>query len=273
MTGENEYSLSVIIPNYNKEKYIEKCITSILNQSVLPYEIIIVDDCSTDNSRSVIEELRKRSDRIKPIYLKKNGGVSNARNIGLKFAQSQYVTFTDSDDFYYNTHKLQNEINLIRNKYPEDVVAYSAYGKCDSNDRTLSVPNCNSKFFMEGNIFEKLLARQFVNIPRDYIVKRKILENVGAYSYPQNFFEDYDLLIRLSKAAKFYCTFELGIMYRITGSGLSVKSKDEYKVAVSQIVNIYLKQLPITKQIMIKLKTIAYKIENKLMYSRKTNEN
>ena len=76
--------ISIIIPNYNKEKYIEKCVNSVLEQSYMPKEIIIVDDCSTDNSRRIIEKLAKENETIKLICPKTNGGVSKARNLGLK---------------------------------------------------------------------------------------------------------------------------------------------------------------------------------------------
>ena len=95
--------ISIIIPNYNKEKYIEKCVDSVLKQSYMPKEIIIVDDCSTDNSRRIIEKLTKENETIKLIYPKTNGGVSKARNLGLQNACYDYVTFIDSDDFYIKT--------------------------------------------------------------------------------------------------------------------------------------------------------------------------
>lgn len=86
--------ISVIIPVYNTEKYIDKCINSVLQQD-LETEIIVVNDGSTDNSKKIIE---KYKDKI--IYLEKeNGGLSDARNYGLKYATGEYVAFLDSDDF------------------------------------------------------------------------------------------------------------------------------------------------------------------------------
>lgn len=266
MNITNQYSLTVIIPNYNKEKYIEKCISSILNQTLLPDEIIIVDDCSTDKSRSIIDRIKNKNSIIKSIYLDKNGGVSNARNIGLKYATSDYITFTDSDDFYYNRDKLKNEMSLIKEKSPEDIVAYSPYGRCNEKGSIVSIPQLEPGFFLEGDIFSDLLAKQFMNVPRDYIIKKEIIEKVGAYCFPRNFFEDYDLLIRISKEIKFYCTYELGIMYRLTGSGLSVRSSKEYKNTLTQIVDSYLLMLPMTDRVIIKFKTLIYKAKNKIIY-------
>lgn len=88
--------ISVIVPIYNVEKYLNRCIDSILNQTYKNLEVILVDDGSTDNSINIIKSYN--DDRIK-IYSKKNGGLSDARNYGLDKANGNYVSFIDSDDF------------------------------------------------------------------------------------------------------------------------------------------------------------------------------
>ena len=105
-------TLAVIIPNYNKELYIEKCLESVFKQTLQPDQIIIVDDCSSDKSRDIIHTLAVQHKRINPIYLDENRGVSNARNIGAEYANTDYVTFLDSDDLYYNPDKLKNEMKF-----------------------------------------------------------------------------------------------------------------------------------------------------------------
>lgn len=90
--------ISVVIPNYNGEKYIKRVVKSIQAQSVCVYEIIIVDDCSTDNSKNIICALTQNNCRIKAIYLEKNLGVAHARNVGIKKASGEYILFADVDD-------------------------------------------------------------------------------------------------------------------------------------------------------------------------------
>jgi len=91
--------LSIIVPVYNVESYIDKCLESLVNQTIDEMEIIIVNDGSTDNSYKIIEKYIKRYPE-KIIYLtKKNGGLSDARNFGLKYANGEYVGFVDSDDY------------------------------------------------------------------------------------------------------------------------------------------------------------------------------
>lgn len=90
--------VSVVIPIYNSEKYILKCIQSVLDQTFTDYELILVNDGSTDNSLSIIKEFENKDQRI-IIYNQENRGVSCARNSGLKLASGRYITFIDSDDY------------------------------------------------------------------------------------------------------------------------------------------------------------------------------
>ena len=93
-----ELAISIIVPVYNVEKYICKCIDSILNQTFTDFELIRIDDGSTDKSGKICDEYKKKDSRIKVIH-KKNEGLSSARNIGLDIAQGKYIGFVDSDDY------------------------------------------------------------------------------------------------------------------------------------------------------------------------------
>ena len=96
MKNNNLYSL--IIPVYNGEKYIQTCINSILIQTYNNFEVIIIDDGSTDRTRIICEELTKNNSKIKYIY-QENGGVSKARNRGIEESKGDYITFIDIDDY------------------------------------------------------------------------------------------------------------------------------------------------------------------------------
>lgn len=92
-----EILLSIIVPIYNTSEYLEKCINSILNQSYNNFEIILVDDGSTDNSGSICDNYKKKYSNINVVH-KKNGGLSSARNAGIATANGEFITFIDSDD-------------------------------------------------------------------------------------------------------------------------------------------------------------------------------
>ena len=95
---EQDYLISIIIPVYNVEKYLRKCLDSIINQTYKKLEIILIDDGSTDNSGKICEEYAKKDDRIIVIH-KENAGVSSARNRGIELANGKYIGFIDSDDW------------------------------------------------------------------------------------------------------------------------------------------------------------------------------
>ena len=95
--------ISIIIPVYKVEKFLEKCVNSVLEQTYKNLEIILVDDGSPDNCPALCDELAKKDKRIKVIH-KKNGGVSSARNMGLDEAKGKYVCFVDSDDYVEPTY-------------------------------------------------------------------------------------------------------------------------------------------------------------------------
>lgn len=91
-------NVSIIVPVYNSEKFLDRCILSILNQKLKEFELILIDDGSTDNSLKICKKHASKDKRIKVIN-KENGGVSSARNLGLKMAVGKYVGFVDSDDY------------------------------------------------------------------------------------------------------------------------------------------------------------------------------
>lgn len=94
----NNDLISIIVPIYNTEKYLKKCLDSIINQTYKQIEILLIDDGSTDGCGKICDEYSKKDDRIIVIH-KKNGGLSDARNIGLDNAKGRYISFVDSDDY------------------------------------------------------------------------------------------------------------------------------------------------------------------------------
>ena len=107
--------ISVIVPIYNVEKYLIKCIESIINQTYKDLEIILVDDGSTDSSGKICDEFATKDNRIKVIH-KKNGGLSSARNIGLDICKGNYISFIDSDD-YIELDMYEKMIKIIVKKW------------------------------------------------------------------------------------------------------------------------------------------------------------
>ncbi|MEH7129309.1 glycosyltransferase family 2 protein, partial [Neobacillus drentensis] len=111
--------ISIIVPVYNVEKYIRRCLDSILAQTFSDFELLLIDDGSTDNSGTICDSYAKQDSRIKVIHMK-NGGVSNARNKGISLAHGDYVMFCDSDDYVENNWccQLYEAINHNRKTLP-----------------------------------------------------------------------------------------------------------------------------------------------------------
>lgn len=130
--GDNMYKISVIVPVYNNEKYLSKCLDSILNQTYKDIEIVCVDDGSTDGSGQILDNYAKKDSRVKVIH-KENAGVSVARNTGIKESAAPIIAFVDSDD-YIQSDMYEKMISLMekenvdcvccdyKNIYPDKIV-------------------------------------------------------------------------------------------------------------------------------------------------------
>jgi glycosyltransferase involved in cell wall biosynthesis len=165
---------SVIIPLYNKENFIQPTLKSVLNQTFKDFEIILVNDGSTDNSLSEAEKIN--DSRIK-IINQKNQGLSSARNTGIKYASSDYIAFIDADDFWKNNH-LEKLYNLIQ-KYP----------KCGLYSTGYTIQKSETRF---DRAHYNDLPKNFVGIVPNFF--KHSLQNcvawIGAICIPKNIFND-----------------------------------------------------------------------------------
>ena len=131
---DNQALISVIIPVYNVENYLRECIESVLNQTFRDFEVILVDDGSTDSSGDICDEYVEKDERVTVIH-QKNGGLSVARNTGLSEANGKYVYFLDSDD-YISENALATLLNIAEND-SSDIVFFDAVSFTDTDDFTV----------------------------------------------------------------------------------------------------------------------------------------
>ena len=118
-----DVKISVVLPVYNVANYLRKCLDSLVNQTFKDFEVICVDDGSTDKSTKILEEYQKKDNRIK-ILQQQRGGAGAARNLGLGHAQGKYVQFLDSDDYFESN--LLEEMYTRAEKYDADLVVCSS---------------------------------------------------------------------------------------------------------------------------------------------------
>jgi glycosyltransferase involved in cell wall biosynthesis len=122
--------VSIITPCYNSEKYIANTIESVIKQTYQNWEMIIIDDCSTDSTIKIIEEIVKTETRIKLLKLDTNSGAAKSRNAGINIAAGKYLTFLDADDVWFSTF-IQNSIQTI--KTTQIAFVFSSYKRSNEN--------------------------------------------------------------------------------------------------------------------------------------------
>lgn len=165
--------VSVIIPVYNIEKYINRCVESIINQQYTDYELILVDDGSTDKSGIICDEISKNNQRIRVIH-KENGGVSSARNEGLRVAQGEYIVFVDGDDFVTNS-MLERLVDSITMAHADiSICAYNSVSKSGVRKNVLAdmILDKNKK---DVDSFIYLYEHYFINALWNKIYKRELI--------------------------------------------------------------------------------------------------
>lgn len=148
--------ISVVVPAYNVEKYLKKCIKSLLNQTFQDFEILLIDDGSKDSTPVLCDKLALTDSRIK-VYHKKNGGLSDARNYGLDRIRGKYVTFIDSDDFVSKFY-LEELYKLITNKNVQ--ISMLAFQILRENEKPTYNENISRTILTSEKAIKKMFLRQ-----------------------------------------------------------------------------------------------------------------
>lgn len=168
------YLISIIVPIYNVDKYLEECIESLKNQTYKNLEIILINDGSADNSEQICREEAKQDNRIVFIN-KKNGGAASAKNKGLKVAKGDYITFVDSDDFI-EPDMIEYMVNKIK-KYNSDIIQCSFINLYKNTERfkqdKIVEQRISSKDFLE-----LFLTKWDSSLFWNKLFKREVIENI-----------------------------------------------------------------------------------------------
>lgn len=189
--------LSIIIPVYNVEQYLRQCVDSVLTQTYKDLEIILVDDGSTDSSGALCDQLTKQDRRIQVLH-KVNGGLSDARNAGLKVATGDYVAFLDSDDVYLLADGVEQLMALAQAERP-DVILFQCV---DVYPHHQSVRKAYDENYMAthtgAEVFAQLVRTQSFNMSACFqLIRRDLLEQHQIYFEKGLLSEDVDWSLRL----------------------------------------------------------------------------
>lgn len=226
--------ISIIVPVYKVEKYLERCIKSILMQSYQNYELILVDDGSPDNCGNICDEFSKIDTRIKVIH-KKNGGLSSARNAGLEIAKGDYIGFVDSDD-WITSDMFEHLVELVETYRCE--IASCSYtfsnGNVDINQPTITINKYDKKEALKLYLKTGMSSRI-----ADYPVwiklyKKELFRDI---KFPENqLYEDvatnFELIQNVSSYVKSnkICYYYYQESNSITRGGFKHKDMDLFKV-------------------------------------------
>lgn len=187
---------TVIIPLYNKQNYVENTLKSILSQTFADYEVLIIDDCSTDKSVAIIQPFL--SDTIRLISHAKNNGLSASRNTGIRHANAQFITFLDADDTWEPT--ILASFHAMIAQFPEEAIFGTNYQEVYPNG-AIRLPKNTTSDLKPGEIylitdFFKRNTQQGFFIHSGICFDKKVYETVGLYDESIDFAEDLDFNIR-----------------------------------------------------------------------------
>lgn len=207
--------ITVVMPNYNGHRFVEQAIDSVLAQTYHNFELVVVDDCSKDDSLQLINQKAQNDSRIRIIALEKNSGVANARNVGIKAAKGEYIALLDNDDLW-TEDKLERQVVIAERG--ADIV-YCSYNFIDEQNNEIKKPFIVPK---QTN-FNKMLASSVIGCSTS-LIKTELMQ---AHPFnPEFYHEDYVLWMELLRVCPTAYGDEKVLMHyrQVTGSRSNKKS-------------------------------------------------
>jgi glycosyltransferase involved in cell wall biosynthesis len=188
-------TVSVILPVFNQERYLADSIESVLNQTFADWELVMVDDGSSDSTPAIIERYRLRHPEKVRSVAQRNMGVAAARNSGIRASTGELVAFIDGDDLWH-PRKLEQQVEVVRARAGVAFV-YTGYEVFDSLGRSLETIHPDPRF--QGDIYEKLWTEDNRILGPTIMATRKLLDQVGLFDERLPAGENLDLRIKLAR--------------------------------------------------------------------------
>ncbi len=229
--------VSVIIPNYNKSSLIFKCIQSVLDQSYQDFEIIFVDNNSSDDSISVLSKFSDK--RIKLIEFNNRGIIACSRNIGVSHSKGEYLAFLDSDDFW-DRDKLLESIRTLN--YGADLTYHDFYIYSNNIQNKKRVMTSR---LLENPIFDDLLAKGNALINSSVVVKRDLFVSIDCFSEDPDLvgMEDFDAWLRYSRISEEFVYIPKPLGYLFVGSSNTSNSANLNFKSSKRILSLYKQEI------------------------------
>jgi len=205
--------ISVVIAAFNSEKTIQETVESVLNQTFSDFELIVIDDGSTDSTLEVLSRIK--DPRLK-VFSYPNAGVAASRNRGIARASGEYVAFLDHDDLW-TADKLEAQLRALQEN-PQAGVAYSLVHCIDEAGRFL---HACSRITASGDVYARLLVTDFLDTVSNPLIRKEALDQVGGFEESFASADDWDILLRLAARYPFVCVPAVQVLYREHPDSLS----------------------------------------------------
>lgn len=229
-----EYKVSIIIPIYGVEKYLEECLDSVINQTYSNLEIILIDDESPDQCPVICDEYALKDNRIKVIH-KKNGGAGSARNAGLKICTGEYICFIDSDDYVYPDYVKTLVEQLDYYKADIAVVDYYYLYKDGLTKNSLLIEDgCYSQI----EYLERFLVKWNCSLMTNKLFKRNVLENLF-FVEGRRIDDEFFTYKAVLKAKKIVQTNSYLYIYRMRASSVMWSATNYYEKMLEDQVDYF----------------------------------
>lgn len=245
----NDIKISVIVPAYNAEKFLPKCIKSLRAQTLRDIEIICINDCSKDSTKELLDAYAKEDPRIKPIHFEKNQGQSSARNAGIKAAVGDFISFVDSDD-YIKEDMLEKLYNKAINTDSDMVISNLYLDFEDTGEKQIFRDN-RYYAFLSGQVFNATEQQPLISCIGvwDRIYKRELITDNNLLFPVGLVYEDHLFCIQSLVLAKKISVVNEPLYYYRKNAGGSItdneKKNDHYKfnfLEISRRIKSFLKE-------------------------------
>lgn len=219
---DQKETVSVILPTYNRASLITRAIGSVLDQTWQDFELIIVDDGSTDDTEKTVAGFT--DDRIRYVRLAQNGGPSMARNRGIELAKGEYIAFQDSDDEWMSD-KLEKQMELMLGSTGELGLVYCRMERNYKNGARQIYPSVEKAGTeLQGNLFVPLLEHNYIGTPT-MLVRKECIVQSGGFDEKLRGLEDWELVLRLAESWDIGFVDETLIKVYVTEKSVSMDAK------------------------------------------------
>lgn len=213
--------VSVIIPTYNREKFLKRAIESVLDQTFQDFELIVIDDGSNDNTKKIVQKFQNQDNRIKYLWQENSEGAARPKNTGIKMAQGKYIAILDDDDEWFPT-KLEKQVQFLE-KHPEINIVGCNY--LINGKKEYKIPK-------QKDVFKEILIADNIGPGSIMVYNKEVFNKVGLFDENLKSGQDKEMRIRLAQEYKFGFIQEPLVNYwvghdNISSAGLDISEREK----------------------------------------------